>query len=456
MLTEVLPWHWRSIPLQDRTGSAVFAALFLGEPIATLLESPTPVTALARYSICAGAPRIVNGQPRCWTPASGKIFSWLAELIDQSSNSSNAPTDLPFTGGWLGWLGYEASWELEKKLPVLAPDPLPFPVAYWYEPANFAVLDHKTNLLHLAVTDLDQIEVLIAKLQMPEKPSLLRHIDAPQITYLTTAQQYQSAVRQVQEYIQAGDIYQANLSVRFTAQVASSGWEIYRRLQAINPSPFASYWQTPWGEVASCSPERLVDLHQDIASTRPIAGTRPRGTNLATDLQLEQELLSNAKEIAEHIMLVDLERNDLGKICTWGSVEVDELLKVERYSHVMHLVSNVRGQLAAAYSPIDLIAATFPGGTITGCPKLRCMEIIAELEPYPRNLFYGSCGYIDQRGNLDLNILIRTLLCQNGQLWGQVGAGIVADSDPVKEWAESLQKAQAQLQAICSQDDQNI
>jgi para-aminobenzoate synthetase component I len=144
MLTEVLPWHWQSIPLQDRTGSAIFAALFLGEPIATLLESPTPVTALARYSICAGAPRIVNGQPRCWTPASGEIFSWLTKLIDQSSNPSNAPTDLPFTGGWLGWLGYEASWELEKKLPILSPDPLPFPVAYWYEPANFAVLDHKT------------------------------------------------------------------------------------------------------------------------------------------------------------------------------------------------------------------------------------------------------------------------------------------------------------------------
>jgi para-aminobenzoate synthetase component I len=459
MLTEVLPWHWHSIPLKDRTGSEIFAALFLGESsadgtsnaIATLLESPTPVTALARYSICAGAPRIVNGQPRCWTPGIDEIFGWLAELIDQPNAPSNAPADLPFTGGWLGWLGYEAAWELEK-LPPLSADPLNFPVAYWYEPANFAVIDHQTNLLHLAVTDLDQIEVLIGKLQMPEKPFVPRHQDPSQITYLTTAEQYQAAVRKVQEYIQAGDIYQANLSVRFTAQVVSSGWEIYRRLQTINPSPFASYWQTPWGEVASCSPERLVDLHQDIASTRPIAGTRPRGADLATDLQLEQELLGNAKEIAEHIMLVDLERNDLGKICTWGSVEVDELLQVERYSHVMHLVSNVRGQLAAAYSPIDLIAATFPGGTITGCPKLRCMEIIAQLEPYPRNLFYGSCGYIDQRGHLDLNILIRTLLCQNGQIWGQVGAGIVADSDPVKEWTESLQKAQAQLQAICSHD----
>jgi para-aminobenzoate synthetase component I len=459
MLTEILPWHWHSIPLKDRTGSEIFAALFLGEPsadgtskaIATLLESPTPVTALARYSICAGAPRIVHGQPRCWTPASGKIFGWLSELIDQPNHSSNAPADLPFTGGWLGWLGYEAAWELEK-LPVLPPDPLPFPVAYWYEPANFAVLDHQTDLLHLAVTDLDQMEVLITKLQTPKKPPLLKHIDPPQITYLTTAQQYQTAVRKVQAYIQAGDIYQANLSVRFTTQVAFTSWEIYRRLQAINPSPFASYWQTPWGEVASCSPERLVDLHQNIASTRPIAGTRPRGVDLATDLQLEQELLGSAKEIAEHIMLVDLERNDLGKICVWGSVEVDELLQVERYSHVMHLVSNVQGQLAAVHSPIDLIAATFPGGTITGCPKLRCMEIIAELESDPRSLFYGSCGYIDQRGHLDLNILIRTLLYQNGQLWGQVGAGIVADSDPAQEWAESLQKAQAQLQAICSQD----
>ena len=453
MLTEVLPWHWRSIPLKDRTGSAVFAALFLDESIATLLESPTPVTALARYSICAGAPRIINGQTRCWTPGSGEIFSWLSELIDQPHSPSNAPTDLPFTGGWLGWLGYEAAWDLEK-LPALSPDPLPFPVAYWYEPANFAVLDHQTNLLHIAVTDPSQLEVSIAKLQIPDKILATQKSSAsPQITYLTTAEQYQAAVHKVQEYIQAGDIYQANLSVRFTTKIAASGWEIYRRLQAINPSPFASYWRTPWGEVASCSPERLVDLHQDIASTRPIAGTRPRGADLATDLLLEQELLGNAKEIAEHIMLVDLERNDLGKICTWGSVEVDELLQVERYSHVMHLVSNVRGKLAAKHSPIDLIAATFPGGTITGCPKLRCMEIIAELELYPRNLFYGSCGYIDQRGHVDLNILIRTLLCQNGQLWGQVGAGIVADSDPSREWAESLQKAQAQLQAICNQND---
>jgi para-aminobenzoate synthetase component I len=453
MLTEILPWHWRSIPLEKMTGSAIFAKLFLAEPISTLLESPTPVTALARYSICAGAPRIINGQPQLWTPANGEIFGFLKTLLNQAPTAINsAPANLPFTGGWLGWLGYEAAWELEK-LPSLPSDPLPFPVAYWYEPANFAVLDHQADVLHLAVTDPTQFECLLERLKSSSSPinTLIGQCPDPaSITYLTTADQYQAIVRRAQEYIYAGDIYQANLSVRFSTKINTSGWEIYRRLQAINPSPFASYWHTPWGEVASCSPERLVSLHQGVACTRPIAGTRPRGTDLAHDLQLEQELLANDKEIAEHIMLVDLERNDLGKICTWGTVEVDELLQVERYSHVMHLVSNVRGQLATKYSPIDLIAATFPGGTITGCPKLRCMEIIAALEAIPRNLFYGSCGYLDQRGDLDLNILIRTLLCHEGRLWGQVGAGIVADSDPTKEWAESLQKAQAQIQAICS------
>jgi para-aminobenzoate synthetase component I len=198
----------------------------------------------------------------------------------------------------------------------------------------------------------------------------------------------------------------------------------------------------------SCSPERLVQYQQPLATTRPIAGTRKRGHNSAQDIELAQELLTNEKEIAEHIMLVDLERNDLGRVCRWGSVQVDELLSIERYSHVMHLVSNVTGELDAQFDSIDLIRAIFPGGTITGCPKVRCMEIIAALEPCPRNLFYGSCGYLDRRGRLDLNILIRTLLYHQGTVWGQVGAGIVADSHPQREWQESLQKAAAQIAAL--------
>jgi para-aminobenzoate synthetase component 1 len=267
-----------------------------------------------------------------------------------------------------------------------------------------------------------------------------------------TEKDYYHAVEQVLKYIKIGDIFQANLSLRFHTFTQANPWQLYRTLQRINPSPFASYWQTPWGSLVSCSPERLIQLQGKQAQTRPIAGTRPRGATAIEEQQLAQELLDNRKERAEHIMLVDLERNDLGKVCESGSVRVDELLTLERYSHVIHLVSNIRGTLKAEYTGIDLIRALFPGGTITGCPKVRCLEIIEELEPVRRSLFYGSCGYLDQRGDLDLNILIRSLLLtpshQSYQVFGQVGAGIVADSDPQKEWRESLNKAEAQLMAL--------
>lgn len=279
---------------------------------------------------------------------------------------------------------------------------------------------------------------------------------APHLPTLLTSQiDYETAVHRAKKYIQAGDIFQANLSLRFEAHTTADAWAIYLALQQINPSPFASYWRTPWGTVISCSPERLVQLQNRQATTRPIAGTRSRGTTPDQDQQLAEELITNAKEQAEHTMLVDLERNDLGRVCEWGSVVVDELLTIERYSHVMHLVSNISGNLRPDCNAVDLIQAMFPGGTITGCPKVRCMSIIEELEPVRRNLFYGSCGYLDWRGNLDMNILIRTLLLASSPqdksksiVWGQVGAGIVADSDPEREWYESLHKAQAQLTAL--------
>jgi para-aminobenzoate synthetase component 1 len=257
-------------------------------------------------------------------------------------------------------------------------------------------------------------------------------------------------VKRAKAHIKAGDIFQANLTLRFTAesQTPLDSWALYQRLHRINPSPFASYWRSPWGDVVSCSPERLVQLQGNLAQTRPIAGTRPRGKTPPEDKQLQAELKAHPKELAEHIMLVDLERNDLGRVCHWGSVEVDELLAIERYSHVSHLVSNVRGRLRDDQTGADVIKALFPGGTITGCPKVRCLEIIEELEPVRRSLFYGSCGYWDHRGYLDLNILIRTLLITDQRAIGQVGAGIVADSDPTQEWLESLQKAKALLSAL--------
>lgn len=448
------PWHWRSLPLAYRTGSEIFSRLFLNnQQIATLLESPYPTPSnnyqLARYSICAGAPRILNRKALFWTPAVGEILPFLQQLIQRvKSPLSHPDSAIPFTGGWLGWLGYDLAWEIER-LPYFKSDSLPFPVAFWYEPECFAVLDHDEQILWLATTDAGDLDKLEQQLEAENQIFSIHQSSLNSSLYFCTSQaDYENAVHKAKKYIHAGDIFQTNLSVRFQADTNSDSWTIYRNLQQINPSPFASYWQTPWGAVISCSPERLVELKGRKAETRPIAGTRKRGINSERDRQLAQELSANIKERAEHIMLVDLERNDLGKVCDWGSVYVDELLTIELYSHVMHLVSNVTGNLRSDITNIDLIRAMFPGGTITGCPKVRCMEIIEELEPVRRNLFYGSCGYLDWRGNMDLNILIRTLLYNSNTVWGQVGAGIVADSDPEKEWYESLQKAQAQIIAI--------
>ena len=486
-INPIPPWHWRKIPLAKRTGSQVFNALFLNprgetssgvetvqgqhrQRIATLLESPvTPnSTHLARYSICAGSPRFIEGQHRLWTPPVGEILPFLRRLLnshhqDEDANTkaeSIGPAELPFSGGWLGWLGYDLAWEIEQ-LPQLKADSLPFPIAYWYEPESFAVVDHQQQILWLATTDFAQLDFMQTQLEQADRetgvlnsPKAYKNNPVTPLFQLSQ-EDYMAAVQQAKKYIQAGDIFQANLSLRFEAQTPFDSWSIYQALQQINPSPFASYWQTPWGAIISCSPERLIQLSGRQVQTRPIAGTRSRGATPTADEILAQELISNIKERAEHIMLVDLERNDIGRVCEWGSVKVDELLTLEGYSHVMHLVSNIIGTLHPNCDAVDLIRGVFPGGTITGCPKVRCMEIIEELEPEKRNLFYGSCGYLDWRGNLDLNILIRTLLYADtsdstlgATVWGQVGAGIVADSNPQKEWYEALYKAQAQLNAL--------
>ena len=457
-MVHLLPWYWRSLPLNQLTGSEVFERLFASSStIATLLESPFPTPSdypyLSRYSLCAGTPRFSNNQYKLWTPKLGNILDFLQQLSQQKKEISQFPNHLPFVGGWLGWLGYDLAWEIER-LPNYNHDSLPFPIAYWYEPDSFAILDHHQQTLWLASTeekDLDQLQDKLEANITSYSDSLVT--SDFHLSFYTNQQDYKSAVFQAKKYIQAGDIFQANLSLRFQTITNLKSWELYKKLQTINPSPFASYWRSPWGDMISCSPERLVSLNNNIAQTRPIAGTRPRGDNLQQEKAMLKELSSNKKERAEHIMLVDLERNDLGKVCQWGSVDVDELLTVERYSHVIHLVSNVKGKLRRDKTAIDLIKGLFPGGTITGCPKVRCLEIIEELEPIKRNLFYGSCGYLDYRGNLDLNILIRTLLytpltSDMSTVWGQVGAGIVADSDPEKEWFESLQKAKAQLTAL--------
>ncbi|CAN1209776.1 anthranilate synthase component I [Tumidithrix helvetica PCC 7403] len=463
-------WEKRSLP-QGVTGADLWEVLFGDEAIAVLLESPAQnLSPLSRYSIAAGKPR------QMWTPPLGEILPFLQQLPIQpedTGESGNLAVDpnLPFTGGYLGWLGYDFAWEIEK-LPHNKHDSLPFPIAFWYEPANFAVIDHAKEIIWLATSDRQTLKAMgqtISDRLEAHKPLIFHprggtHPDREafpkeigncptseldlKLNFSPNAEEYQAMVLKAKQHIHAGDIFQTNLSLRFGTEWFGDGWSLYRQLQQINPSPFASYWRTPWGEVISASPERLVKLSDRHVETRPIAGTRARGNTPAEDISLENELLACAKEQSEHIMLVDLERNDLGRVCTWGSVKVDELLAIERYSHVMHLVSNVTGELRRDRTLADLIKAVFPGGTITGCPKVRCMEIIEALETERRSLFYGSCGYIDRRGNLDLNILIRTLLKCGDRIWGQVGAGIVADSIPEREWHESLHKAEAQLKAL--------
>ncbi len=276
--------------------------------------------------------------------------------------------------------------------------------------------------------------------------SAVKKID---IIYETEKNTYINMVKRTKEYIAAGDIYQANLSLRLSADIGNEDpWKIYTILSEINPSPFASFIDFGDYHIVSSSPERLVRVKGRVVDTRPIAGTRPRGRNFTEDEMMRSELLLNEKERAEHIMLIDLERNDLGRISHYGTVMVDELMITEDYSHVIHIVSNVRGLLVDGKDCFSAIRAAFPGGTITGVPKVRCMEIIDELETKRRGPYTGSIGYIGFNGNMDLNIIIRTFLIKDGKAYVQAGAGIVADSDPEREYYESLKKAEALIKTL--------
>jgi anthranilate synthase component 1 len=264
------------------------------------------------------------------------------------------------------------------------------------------------------------------------------------------AQRYADAVSSALEHIAAGEVYQANLSRQWQGSVHPhvQPHHIYRRLRAANPAPFAGIAVFQDHAIVSSSPERLLEIRNGIASTRPIAGTRPRSRDAHADAELARELRAHPKEQAEHVMLIDLERNDLGRICQGGTVQVDEFMSLESYAHVHHIVSNVRGRLRAGVTPGDAIRAVFPGGTITGCPKVRCMQLIADLECTPRGAYTGSMGYLNRDGSLDLNILIRTLEIEGRSLKFRAGAGIVADSDPVRELEETRAKARGLVQAL--------
>jgi para-aminobenzoate synthetase component 1 len=270
----------------------------------------------------------------------------------------------------------------------------------------------------------------------------------PQLAIVPNRAGFLRTVEKAKKAIERGDIYQANLSLRFSGPFQGDPWDLHRRLRLLNPSPYACRLWFPRFSILSTSPELLLRIRGDRVVTRPIAGTRPRGASPLEDRRMEGALLLNSKEKAEHIMLVDLERNDLGRVCIPGSVQVSERMVVERYSHVMHIVSQVEGQLTRGRHPFEAMGTVFPGGTISGCPKIRAIQLIRELEPLARGPFFGSAGWFGHSGDLDLNILIRTLVFKDGQVHIQAGAGIVADSDPEREYVESLQKAKILLEIL--------
>ncbi len=378
------------------------------------------------------------------------------------------PDRPPFTGGAVGFVGYEYIHRIEPTVPHPARDELGLPLLYYIIADRVVVFDHVKQVVRLVVNALIPdggdpraaysaacmaLHELAAEIRddsgVPLHPLALG--PEPQVPVPggnCTQADYEGFVERSKEYIRAGDIFQVVLSQRFERPYDRPALDLYRALRLVNPSPYMFIMDTGEYAVVGASPEVHVRLTGRRIETRPIAGTRPRGATPAEDLRLEQELLADTKERAEHLMLVDLARNDIGRVSTPGSVEVKEYAVIERYSHVMHIVSQVEGQLAPDRNAFDLMRATFPAGTVSGAPKVRAMQIIAEFEKTARGTYAGALGYFSFDGNLDCCIVIRTALLKNRRLYIQSGAGLVADSVPATEYQETLNKARGMLKAV--------
>ncbi len=369
----------------------------------------------------------------------------------QSAKQGIQATDLPFYGGWFLYLGYELAAEIEPELNLpAAVDGLPLALAVRMPAAIIidrldqqAFLVCENDYLHL-------VDEILTDLEQPVDMSLYQQPVSVQSLVEDAEMPYLDQVQRIKAYIVEGDIFQANLSRGWLATLKTpcNHASLFWQLSQANPGPFNALVSLGDKAIVSSSPERLVSVADGIIQTRPIAGTRPRSRNDQQDQVLSSELLGHPKERAEHIMLIDLERNDLGRLCVPGSVEVNELMVLESYQHVHHIVSNVRGQLRSNIGPGEVIRAVFPGGTITGCPKIHCMEILAELEQVGRGAYTGSLGYLNRDGNMDLNILIRTLVRDDNKIRFRAGGGIVADSDPEKELLETRAKAKGLVMAL--------
>jgi para-aminobenzoate synthetase component 1 len=444
---------------------------FAPRPYSFWLDSGMDPPKLGRYSFMGSDPFLVmkSGSDEVTLikdsveeKRRGNPFDVLGELLDEYKIESRE-LPVPFKGGAVGYFSYDLCHFIEK-LPAKTIDDLNLPecyLAFFDAIAAFDHVKHKTYLISTGFPEREEARRRRkAEARLHELRNLVLLSPPPQSIKETTTSQgivlkanfthggYLRAVARAREYICAGDIFQVNLSQRFEADFNISPYELYKRLRKINPAPFASYLNFEGVNIVGASPERFLKVHSDWVETRPIKGTKPRGKTPEEDKTLAGDLLASEKDRAENTMIVDLERNDLGRVCRYGTVKVTELAILETYPTVFHLTSTVTGQLREGKSRIDLLKASFPGGSITGAPKVRAMEIIDELEPTRRSVYTGSIGYLSFSGEMDINIVIRTFIVKDGRAYFQVGGAIVYDSEPEAEYIETLDKGRALIQAL--------
>ena len=452
------------------TPVTVWMKLFSETPYSFLLESVTGGDKVARYSFIGGSPFLIFRSAGDAWEISGKYkekgqgdpLQKLRELLARY-RSVKVDTMPPLCGGAVGYFSYDAvrlSENIPDKNPkdALLTDDVFF--GFYSDIVAFDNREHKLLLITTIFTDESpsletaynearfRLGSLEDKLAVRLASSTLSIKKAGDITSNFKREQYETAVEKCKEYIKAGDIFQVVLSQRFSVEVEAKPFDLYRILRTINPSPYMFFLSVNGAHIVGASPEMLVRVENGIVEIRPIAGTRARGKNDEEDHRIEEELKSDPKEMAEHIMLVDLGRNDLGRVCEYGSVKVEDMMHIEKYSHVMHMVSNISGKLQAPHDALAALFSGFPAGTLSGAPKIRAMEIIDELENVRRGIYGGALGYIDFGGNLDSCIVIRTLLFKDNRAYIQAGAGIVADSVPSREYDETVSKAKALTTAI--------
>jgi para-aminobenzoate synthetase component 1 len=444
---------------------------FAHRPFSFFLDSGMDPAKLGRYSFMGSDPflvlrsrgdkvSIIRGGVE--EVSQGNPFNVLGELLDNYSLESGE-ADIPFVGGAVGYLSYDLCHFMER-LPTTAVDDLDLPECYLAFYDAVVAFDHQKGKTYVVATGFpelvesrrlrrarERLAELRSRVALSPLPGTIEEntpVEGDVIKANFSHEGYLQAVATGREYICAGDIFQVNLSQRFETDLSITPYELYRHLREINPAPFANYFNFDGVTVVGASPERFLKVRGDWVETRPIKGTKPRGKSPEEDRALAQGLLESVKDRAENVMIVDLERNDIGRVCRYGTVRVTELAILETYPTVFHLTSTVVGRLCEGKNRIDLLKATFPGGSITGAPKVRAMEIIDELEPTRRSVYTGSLGYLSFCGDMDLDIVIRTILVKNGRAYFQVGGAIVYDSEPEAEYIETLDKGKAMMQAL--------